>query len=338
MKQGVADIRIEHDDTRRIADVTEIVNDVTWSGDVNEAYRTLTVSLTNTIDGRNRRINFQNGDMVRFYNRGEELFRGRIFSFSISHDGTETFTAYDTNVYFTKSQTTRTFRNRKASGIVRQLASEFGIRIGNIEDTGFVIPKLVAEEEMLYDIIKQALAITEKQTGRKFRLSNRQGLVYLEDQRRQIVRDIIENGVNILSAEYSQSVEDLRNRLVMIGGPDGQYREVRVNQELIRRFGLMQAVETYSGNEVSASEVKQAADERFAELTTIDDSAMVSCLGNHEVTAGKSIYVIERMTGILGGYYVTSDTHTFSGGMHEMSLSITAAPDLPKLVIEGGSA
>lgn len=191
---------------------------------------------------------------------------------------------------------------------------------------------------MLYDIIKQALAITEKQTGRKFRLSNRQGLVYLEDQRRQIVRDIIENGVNILSAEYSQSVEDLRNRLVMIGGPDGQYREVRVNQELIRRFGLMQAVETYTGNEVSASEVKQAADERFAELTTIDDSAMVSCLGNHEVTAGKSIYVIERMTGILGGYYVTSDTHTFSGGMHEMSLSITAAPDLPKLVIEGGSA
>src|SRR5690606_29256715 len=125
-----------------------------------------------------------------------------------------------------KSQTTRTFRNRKASGIVRQLASEFGVRIGNIEDTGFVIPKLVAEEEMLYDIIKQALVITEKQTGRKFRLSNRQGLVYLEDQRRQIVRDIIENGVNILSAEYSQSVEDLRNRLVMIGGPDGQYREV----------------------------------------------------------------------------------------------------------------
>ena len=76
MKQGVADIRIEHDDTRRIADVTEIVNDVTWSGDVNEAYRTLTVSLTNTIDGRNRRINFQNGDMVRFYNR--EIGRAHV--------------------------------------------------------------------------------------------------------------------------------------------------------------------------------------------------------------------------------------------------------------------
>lgn len=336
--QGQADIRIEHDNSERIVDITELVTSATWSGDDNEAYRTLEVTFNNTIDGRTRRINFQNGDMLRFYNHGTELFRGRTFAFSTTHTGDESLTIFDTNVYFTKSQTTRTFRNLTAGGILRRLATEFGVTIGVIEDTGFVIPKLVAEGDNLFDIIKVALNITEKQTGRKFRLSNRQGRVYLEEQKNRIVRDILESGVNILTADYSQSVEDLRNRLIMTGGNDGQFREVRVNQELIRRFGLMQAVETYSGNEVTASEVKQAADERFAELSTILDTASITCLGNDEITAGKSVYVIEKMTGIIGGYYVTADSHTFGGGMHEMSLTLTAAPDLPKIVIEGGAA
>lgn len=340
--QGQANIRVEHDNMERIADVTELVQSVTWDGNIERAFRTLSVTLNNTVDGRTRRINFQNGDMIRFYNHDEELFRGRIFSFNISHSGEETFTAYDTNVYFTKSQTVRTFRNRKASDILRQLSSEFGVTIGTIEDTGFVIPRLTTEDSVvdntLFSIIKQALAITEKQTGRKFRLSNRQGRVHLEEQRNQIVREVLENGVNIMSADYSQSVEDLRNRLVMLGGADGQFREVRVNQELIRRFGMMQAVETYTGIEVSASEVKQAADELFSAMSTIDDDAAITCLGNNEIITGKSVYVIEKMTGIVGGYYVMADTHTFGGGLHEMSLSLTAAIDLPKVVIEGGSA
>src|SRR5690625_6189271 len=100
-----------------------------------------------------------------------------------------------------------------------------------------------------------------------------------------------------MSADYSQSIEDLRNRLVMTGGSDGQYREVRINDDLVEMYGMMQAVEGYSGNSVSRSEVKQAADRKFRELSAIDDEARVSGLGIDSVTAGSAIYVVEKKSG-----------------------------------------
>src|SRR5690625_1490647 len=336
MRNGYADITVEHGNFERIADVTDIVESVTWAGDIAQAYRSLTVNTINTADGRNRRIDFRNGDYIRFSNHGEELFRGRIFSTDIDSEGYEILTVYDPNVFFTKSQTTQTFRNRKASQIVRRLARDFGVAIGDIEDTGFVIPKLVAEQDSLYDVIVRALTITENQNGRRFKLGSRGGNLYLQERKGQVTRDVLESGVNIMSANYIQSIEDLRNRLVMTGGSDGQYREVRINDDLVEMYGMMQAVEEYSGNSVSRSEVKQAADRKFRELSAIDDEASVSGLGIDSVTAGSAIYVVEKMTGIIGGYYVSADTHTYTGGIHEMSLTLSATDDLPTLEIQEG--
>lgn len=331
MTQGYADITVEHINRERTADVTDIVAGVSWAGDTMQVYRSLSVSLRNTTDGRTRRINFENGDVIRFFNHGKELFRGSIFGYTINDEGAEDLTVYDFNAAFTKSQTTQTFRNVTASNVVRRLSREFGIATGDIAETGFVIPKLIAEQDSLSDVIVRALTITERQNGRRFRLINRLGNVHLEERLGQVSREVLENGVNILSATYSQSIEDLRNRLVMSGGPDGQYREVRVNNELIDKYGTMQADEQYIGNKVSRSEVKQAADQLFRELTQVDSDAQITCLGIDGVTAGSAVYVIERMTGIVGGYYVTADTHTYSEGRHEMTLTLSKTDDLPTL-------
>ncbi|QKS71948.1 hypothetical protein FLK61_35360 [Paenalkalicoccus suaedae] len=334
MRGGYAEIRLEHDNGSRIADVTEIVTSVNWSGDVNEAYRALEVTLKNTLDMRERRIDFENGDRIRFYNHDEELFRGRIFKFGINHTGDETLTVYDTNTYLTRSQITRTFRNVTASDIFTRVAREYGVTPGEVADTGYRIPKLVANGDTLFQLFVKALTLTEKQNGRRFRIINRQGRVHLEERKAQVTRQVLESGANILSASYSQSIEDLRNRLVMVGGDKDQFREVRINQQLIDKYGLMAAVESYSGNEVKRAEVKQAADQKFRELATINDEANVTCLGINSVTSGSAVYVVERMTGILGGYYVSSDQHTFTNGKHEMRLTLSATDDLPRIEVK----
>lgn len=331
MNEGQASIKLEIGKGSEFIDITQIVESVEWSGAVNEAYRTLTVSYKNTLDGRKRAINIENGDRVRFSNNGRELFRGRIFAFDVDDKGSESFTAYDTNVYLTKSMVTRKFKNITASTIVRRLATEYGVTPGRIDDTGYVIPKLVIEEKTVYETILMALTLTEKQNGRRFILVNRDGKVHLLERKKQTVRQVIENGVNLLSASYSQSIEDMRNRVIVYGGDKekGELSASETNRELINKYGYMVHIERVQ--DVKESEIKQLAKQRLKELATINDEATVVALGIDDVIAGSAIYAKESMTSIVGGYYVSADKHSFSNGLHTMSLTLSATDDLPRL-------
>lgn len=331
MNEGQASIKLEIGKGSEFIDITQIVESVEWSGAVNEAYRTLSVSYKNTLDGRKRAINIENGDRVRFSNNGRELFRGRIFAFDVDDKGSESFTAFDTNVYLTKSMVTRKFKNITASAIVRRLATEYGVTPGQIDDTGYVIPKLVIEEKTVYETILMALTLTEKQNGRRFILVNRDGKVHLLERKKQTVRQVIENGVNLLSASYSQSIEDMRNRVIVYGGDKekGELSASETNRELINKYGYMVHIERVQ--DVKESEIKQLAKQRLKELATINDEATVDALGIDDVIAGSAIYAKESMSGIIGGFYVSADSHTYSKGAHTMSLTLTATDDLPRL-------
>ena len=82
------------------------------------------------------------------------------------------------------------------------------------------------------------------------------------------------------------------------------------------------------------SQVKQRAEQLLKELAVINDQATVDALGDEKVITGVGIYVKEPMTGIIGGYFITGDTHTFSNGNHTMSLELSATYEMPPIEIE----
>ncbi|CAM3803855.1 XkdQ/YqbQ family protein [Alkalicoccus chagannorensis] len=329
MVHGYADIQVEHDDGARTADVTDLVTQVQSTDDINTAYATLEVSLYNSVNGRDRRINFDNGDWLIFKNHGVEWFRGRIFNRDIDAELMETLTAYDTNAYLTKNEITRKFTKQTAGDILRRLCREFDLGVNAIDDTGYVIPKLSVENETLFSTFKKAIEKTEKQTGKRYVLYNFRGNVALREESFFTPGRVIEEGQSIMSANYSQSIEDMRGRLIMTGGEDDEYKERKTSQQHIDRYGLTTARESYSGSDVSRSEVRNAAAERFDELTQIDDEASIDALGMDAVRAGRRAYFREQSSGIVGLYRVTAHTHTYENGQHTMSLNVTRVGDLP---------
>ena len=50
--------------------------------------------------------------------------------------------------------------------------------------------------------------------------------------------------------------------------------------------------------------------------------------------SGVAVYAFEGMTEIVGGYYVTADSHTFEDGAHRMEVTLSRTDDLPKLGYE----
>ncbi len=312
-----------------------LVERVTWSGDVTQAARKLDVSLVNTADGRTQAMRIEHGKELRLLYDGRELFRGGVFAHRIDDHGMMTVTAYDENTYLTRNYDTRKFTKMTASAIVRRLCNDFGIPVGSIADTGYVIPKLVLRDKSIWDMMTIALTYSRKQTGRRFFIYSREGRLHLSERKDVVVRWVLENGRNITSASYSQSIEDMRTQVKVIGGDPEKKPIIATvkNDALIQRFGIMQHLENVDPD-MTRSQVEQRAKQLLAELGTIDDDAQVDALGNPEVVAGAAVYVHEQMTGIVGGFYVSTDLHTFANGNHTMSLTLSATDDLPTLEYE----
>lgn len=329
---GYSNIRVIYDNK----DVTGSVNNVEWRGDIAQAYRSLTITLTNTYNGRTRLLNIEKGKELRFYHNDEFLFRGIVFSDEINSKGHHSVTAFDDNVYLTKVLDDRRFVNIKASDIARRLCNDFGVPVGSISDTGYVIPKLMRRSNTLYDMIIDALTITKKQTGRRFFIYNELGKFMLKERGERIISGTIAAADTLLDASYSQSIEDLKSQVKVVGGDDSSPITVTVKDDaLIQRFGMMQHLEQVD-EKMTKSQIEQRARELLRQLGTIDDEASVTALGNTKAVAGASMHIREPMTGIIGDYYIVTDTHQFSNGSYIVNLKLSATDDLPEGEVDSG--
>lgn len=324
---------VTYKDEKQNVFLDPIVKSVNWSGDIKQAARKLVVEISNTGDLRDLYMMFEKGAELRLIlNEKQELFRGVLFADQINAKGQMTLTAYDENMYLTKNKDTKIFRNQSASAIIKRLCNEFSIPTGEIHDTGYVIPKLVFREKTLFEMMVMALTETQKQNGQHFLITSKEGKLQLLARKEQKGKWVLENGVNLLDASYSQSIEETRTQIKVIGG-DSKKKEISATAkdgELIKRFGVMQHLEKPE-KDMTKSQMEQRAKQLLKDLATIDDQARIECLGIPDVVSGSCVYVKETVTGILGGYYISADEHRFEKGSHTMSLTLSATDDIPKM-------
>jgi murein DD-endopeptidase MepM/ murein hydrolase activator NlpD len=327
-------IAVAYYDGPKIYYLTPFVTDVSWSGETTQASRNLQISLNDTLNGTTKAFDVKLGKDVRFYVNGAEVFRGVIFQTQIDSKGALQFTAHDYNHYLTKNSDSQKFSGKKASDIVRYICAQYQIPAGQIDDTGYVFPKLILRDKTIYDMITIALTETRKKTGRVFILGNEGGKLTLRERKNQVKRLIIADGSNLLSADYSQSIEDLRNSVRFTGKSGEDAKGVTVsNSDSIKQYGLMREKQ-HDGDKTDA-QLKPVATALLAELNKVTTESNVEAIGDASVIAGKLVQISERMTGIAGGFYVISDSHKFSpNGTHTMTLKVSKTLELNEIEYE----
>lgn len=314
-------------------DVSAFVKNVTLSGHVSKFNREITVEFHTTIDGRTPEIYVDEGDQLTYRYNGKLRFIGIVFDMEITSDGSLRAVAYDSNVYLTKSKDTRIFTNKKASDIIKILAQDFEIPLGDIEDTGYVIPYLKLPNKSLSDMVKVALKRTRQQTGKRFFISNKAGRLTLTSVAKPQKYFVFKDGSNLISAKYSRSIEDMITQVRVIGGPKGKETSVIVKDDTKRKqYGVIQALEILD-EKATASQVKQRASTILKESSQVAESLSVEVLGIPEVDVGSAVYVINEMTQTNGAYFVESVSHKYSSAMHTMSLTLTRTFELPDIEI-----
>ncbi|WP_064505140.1 XkdQ/YqbQ family protein [Heyndrickxia coagulans] len=314
--------------------ITELVTQVQTSGDVTQADRTCTINLLNTKNGNTQAVAFSLGKEIRVYENNNEIFRGIIFQTEIKDTGEMTITANDYNRYLTKNTDSLKFTKIKASQMIKSICKKYGIGYGTIDDTGYVFPKLIFRDKTLYDVITIALTETKKKTGRVFILGNEKGKLTLRERKKQVKRLIITDGSNLLSADYSQSIEDLRNSVRITGKRGADAAGVTVSDNTsIKKYGLMREKKDEPDN--TDAKNRTLAKQLLKELNKVTTESNVEALGDSAIIAGKQVVVTEKMTGLSGGFYVLTDTHTYSpNGSHTMSLKVSKTLELNEIDYE----
>lgn len=311
-------------------DITNLVQTVKWKGRKGAAARSLTVTLIDDdgYDHDRAGINVTEGHQCIFKYNGKELFRGIIMSTTQTSRKQETFTAYDIGIYLSNNRDTFVFKKKTADVIFKNVCKRFKIPYTKVSKCKHTIKELTKSRSTAFDVISDALNQEYEATGIRHYVSCEKGKLKLLTRRENVVQWVIETGVNIESYSYTKSIEDVKTRVKMLSDKGKTVASAK-NKSLEKKIGIFQEVQS-PDDSMSKAQIKKLVKSVLKEESAPERTLNIEALGIPSVISGRGVYIIIKALGLKRTFYVDQDTHTFDGGRHTMSLTLTYANDLSK--------
>ena len=268
---------------------------------------------------------FEEGDLVTVSYKGNKVFYGFIFSMSRDKNNIISVVAYDQLKYLKNKDVFR-YENKKASEIIKVLAEDFKLQIGDIEDTGFIIPKRLEDNVSLFDIILTALGITLQNTKKMYVLYDDFGKLTLKDVEKMKLNVLI-NSETSENFSYKSSIENSANQIKLVKSDEKSgKREIYIAKDSsnINRWGVLQhfdKIDEKENGEMKADALLKLYNRKFKTLN------IKNVFGDTRVRAGSSVVVNLDLgdTKVKNYMLVEKVKHTFKFQEHFMDLTLRGA-------------
>lgn len=268
-----------------------------------------------------------------FYN-GTRWFIGEIKRQKEAHDGKNDLTAYDPLFLFGKHEDDYYFKNQTATQIANSMANKIGIKVYKLENTKAVIGYMLYKKGAPDKIMVDALARTWNAGGDKFwfRYDPVHDGILLK---RRTVPDKIwafKTGSNLLSASRERSIEEMFNTVKLINRETGK-TVTKVNAKNKALYGNTQYYEEINDKDTNLD--KYAAG-KLASLSKIKSTMSMSGINSDgsmgQFFVGDPLYVEEKNTGMIGGYWITNVSHTFlADDAIQLDFDLSITEDIPEI-------
>lgn len=129
---------------------------------------------------RDETLKMEYGDTIDVSWNGQQFFHGFIFEMKRSKDQCWDIIAYD-QLRYLLNKDTFSYTGKKASEVIKELAEDFELLIGELDDTGFIIDKRREANASILDMCQNALDLTMIHTDRLFTLYDDCGKLMLKD-------------------------------------------------------------------------------------------------------------------------------------------------------------
>lgn len=311
-------------------DVTQLVEEIKWSGRKGSSSRKLTAKLVDDDGYKHARseIDVEQGHQCLFNYNGDELFRGIIMRTTQTHKKRLTFTAYDMGIYLANNKDTFTYENKTASEVFKDCCTRFGLPTGEVSGCTYKIPELTKPKTTAFDAITDALSLDFDATGIRHYVAAEKGKLKLLTRRENIMQWVIEVGQNLASYSYTKSIEDIKTRVKMVS-KEGTTLAEKSNAGLEKKIGVFQEIDR-PDESLTTAQINDLIASILDEKSTPERTLDVETLGIPEVISGIGVYIIIPELGLSRTFYVDQDSHTFKDNKHTMNLKLNYANDLTK--------
>lgn len=310
---------VNHDS--EVFDATEATSSVKWSGKNESASRSVTVTMLND---RTRNANFkllpEEGWHCILYDE-IEIFQGIITKISESRGNSMTVTAYDLGIYLSNNKDTFVYEGYTLSEIFIDVCSRYGVPYDSVCSSSACIESIVKKNSTAYDVLTTAMEEEYKATGIKHSIVASKGKLSLIERKEHLVEWMIESGRNISAYTYTRSIEKIKTRVKLYSKDNVAVAE-EANTALEAKIGVFQDSQS-TNDDASEGEIYELAKSLLDEQGKPSVSLSVTADGKSELISGRCVYCVLKPLDIAASYYIDSDTHTFSGGRHQMSLTLT---------------
>ena len=332
MADGISLIIIKGD--QQGYDVTQLVEQIKWSGRKGSSSRTLSVTLVDDDGYKHARsgIDVEQGHQCLFNYNGQELFRGII----MNNRKRLTFKAYDNGIYLANNKDTFTYENKTASDVFRDCCTRFGLPMGEVAECTYKIPELTKPKTTAFDTIADALSLDFDATGIRHYVSSAKGKLSLLTRRENIMQWVIEVGQNLSNYTYTRSIEKIKTRVKMVS-KEGTTLAEKANAGLEEKIGVFQEIDK-PDESLTSAQINDLIESILDEKSTPERTLDVEAMGISDVISGIGVYIIIPELELSRTFYVDSDTHTFKDNLHTMSLKLNYANDLAKAGKGGGDS
>lgn len=265
---------------------------------------------------------FNEGDAVCFYYKGKEVFMGYVFSKKRDRQHHIQVTCYD-QIRYLKNKYTYVFENKRADEIVKALCKDFNLYVGDMDNTGYIIPAFAEENTSALDIALKAIEDTLTNSGNMFVLYDDFGKITLKNAANMIsttlvMEDTAEN------FDYSSSIDgETYNQIVLYYKEDDNKITVynASDGEKIKQWGTLRYFEEVKNKTTAqnkANNLLKLYCRKTRELT------IKGAFGDVTVRGGTLIPVKLYLGDINVSNYmlVTKVTHTFKNDHYTMDLTV----------------
>ncbi len=264
-------------------------------------------------------LSFFEGNTVEFYYKGEKIFRGFIFTKQRSDNNFVNVTAFD-QIRYLKNKDTFNIFHKKSSDVLLEIANDFNLEVGYVEDTKHVIPYILNEDKTFLDIIYNSLHTTFEHTGETYILYDDFGKLTLKNSNNMKV-DIIICEENCCGFDYSSSIDDNTYNEIIIKC-DGFVEAQEKNSQNIEKWGLLRLVEKTDDITNASTKAVELLETHNKEKRTL---SIKKAIGDVRVKGGSKVFVKLNVGDIFvdDNMLVESVKHHFKENEHFMDLKIS---------------
>ncbi len=247
-------------------------------------------------------LDISEGSAVRMTENGEPIFFGFVFKQQRGKDQIISVTAYD-QLRYLKNKDTLVYENKTADQLLQMIAEDYGMHVGTLEQTNYVIESRVEENTSLFEMMQNALDLTLTNTGKLFVLYDDFGKLALK--------------------HLSSMAVGKKGAYLMVDEGTGENFEIYIAQDSgnMNKWGILQYFDTLKKGE-NGQEKVDALLKLYNKKTR--SLKLTKAIGDNRVRAGSMIAVNLDLGDMkLANFMlVESCRHTYKEGEHWMDLTL----------------